>query len=205
MRNNRVYLAGPEVFLADADEIFRAKKAICGALGLEGVSPFDNEVPRRGRSRRARARAIYAGNAAAMRSCAAAIANLTPFRGVSMDAGTAFEVGFMVALDRVVFGYSNAPTVYRERVIRLLEDSPLLTGHGDDDWSIEDFDLHENLMIPLGIEASGGAVVAGAHADGPALFRDLTAFRACAERIAEIWSGNPEARDRPAAKAAGAR
>ena len=43
-----------------------------------------------------------------MRSCDLLIANLTPFRGVSMDSGTAFEVGFMRALGRPVLGYTTA-------------------------------------------------------------------------------------------------
>ena len=51
-----------------------------------------------------------------MRSCDLLIANCTPFRGVSMDVGTAFEIGFMRALGRPVFGYSNTPADYAARV-----------------------------------------------------------------------------------------
>ena len=53
------------------------------------------------------ARRIALANEGLMRSCDLLIANLTPFRGVSMDAGTAFEVGFMRALGQPVLGYTN--------------------------------------------------------------------------------------------------
>jgi hypothetical protein len=39
----RVYLAGPEVFLADAREIGAHKRAICARHGLVGVFPADEE------------------------------------------------------------------------------------------------------------------------------------------------------------------
>ena len=54
-----------------------------------------------------------------MRTCDLLIANLTPFRGVSTDAGTAFEVGFMRALGRPVLGYTNTIADYRERTERI--------------------------------------------------------------------------------------
>ena len=39
----RVYLAGPEVFLANAREIGARKRAICARYGLVGVFPGDEE------------------------------------------------------------------------------------------------------------------------------------------------------------------
>jgi nucleoside 2-deoxyribosyltransferase len=33
--------------------------------------------------------------------------NCSPFRGVSLDAGTAYEIGYACALGKPVFGYSN--------------------------------------------------------------------------------------------------
>jgi len=37
----RVYLAGPEVFLANACEIGMRKRAICSQYGLTGISPAE--------------------------------------------------------------------------------------------------------------------------------------------------------------------
>ena len=94
----RIYLAGPEVFLPDAREIAEAKKAICRAHGLEGAFPADPEIKDTERLPAPEiARLIAESNLALMDGCDCLIANLTPFRGVSMDTGTAFEMGYMAS------------------------------------------------------------------------------------------------------------
>ncbi len=104
----RIYLAGPEVFLPDAREIAQAKKAICRAHGLEGAFPADPEIRDKERLPAPEiARRMAESNLALMDGCNGAIANLTPFRGVSMDTGTAFEMGYMASRGRVVLGYTN--------------------------------------------------------------------------------------------------
>ena len=56
-----------------------------------------------------------------MRSCQLCIANLTPFRGVSMDSGTAYEVGFMRALGRPVLGTAESvETIGRDDLFAFL-------------------------------------------------------------------------------------
>ena len=45
-RPPRVYLAGPEVFLANARAIGDRKRAICTRHGLSGIFPGDAEPPR---------------------------------------------------------------------------------------------------------------------------------------------------------------
>ena len=52
----------------------------------------------------------------AMRGCDAMIVNLTPFRGPSADVGSAYEMGFMRALGRPIFAYSNDIRSFLERV-----------------------------------------------------------------------------------------
>jgi len=186
MTTPRIYLAGPEVFLPDALEVLAAKKAVCAEAGLEGVSPLDAEIGPVMDGAGDAADAIFAANRDAMRSCGFAIANLTPFRGVSVDAGTAFEVGFLAAAGATVFGYTNEPSAYHERVASHAEANPAVRAHSAGGWSVENFGLVENLMLPLGIAESGGAVIGHALADRRALFHDLTAFRACVERIAGL-------------------
>ena len=113
-----------------------------------------------------------------MRTCDAAIANLTPFRGASADSGTAFEVGFMRALGRPVLGYTNTPLDYvaRAKAVRAL---PRLPFDADAPGvAIEDFDLPENLMIEIAIEASGSRLIRHQAPPGQEM-TDLTAFRAC--------------------------
>ena len=86
----KIYLAGPEVFLPDADDIGLRKKALCEKYGFVGLFPLDNEIanlPADGRLDQA----IYAANLVLMKEADIGICNLTPFRGISADAGTVFE------------------------------------------------------------------------------------------------------------------
>ncbi len=138
----RIYLAGPEVFLPDALAVGAHKAALCAEHGLEGVFPLDAGLDLAGLAKPEQARRISAANEGLMRSCAGLIANLTPFRGVSMDAGTAFEVGFMRALGRPVLGYTNVTADYRERAEAWRRAVPHLTLPDADhpEAEIEDFD-----------------------------------------------------------------
>ncbi len=104
----RIYLAGPDVFLPDAKTFAKTKKKLCAEYGFEGVFPLDPEIKNASELAPAEpAETIARNNEALMRSCDLLIANCTPFRSVSMDPGTAYEVGFMRALGRPVLGYSN--------------------------------------------------------------------------------------------------
>ena len=93
----RVYLAGPEVFFPAEEHqaIVAEKKRLLQEYGFEGVDPLDTGLafsddeakPERGHR-------IYQANRELMDSCDAIIANLTPFRGISADPGTVYEVGY---------------------------------------------------------------------------------------------------------------
>lgn len=185
----RVYLAGPDVFRPDARERLQAKKAVCARYGLVGISPFDNEVTASQDDAIETARSIYRANVAFMGSCAFAIANATPFRGISIDPGTAFEVGYMVALGRTVYAYSCDSRLYDAR-LNAARGEGLVAAQAGPGWLVEEFGLEDNLMIPLGVEASGGAFVlpsaprANADEDG-----ELRLFARCAEAISTRVSG----------------
>lgn len=62
-------------------------------------------------------RRIASRNEALIRSCALMIANLTPFRGPSADVGTVYEIGFMRALGRPVYGYATTATPFTQRTL----------------------------------------------------------------------------------------
>ena len=166
----RVYLAGPEVFLPDAKEVGRRKVAICAEHGLIGIFPLDAEVDVANLSPFDAGCAISAANEALMRTCDTIIANMTPFRGPSMDVGTAFEMGFMRALEKPVFGYTNDPRPYADRA-------------APDGMIVEDFAMIDNLMLHGAVEASDGAVIIGPPL-GEDTFHDLTVFDACIRRLA---------------------
>ena len=115
--SKRVYLAGPDVFLSNALEIGVCKRAICTRYGLVGVFPADEEdacdptLPPVEHGL-----AISRAMERVMRTCDAMIANLTPFRGPSADVGSAYEMGFMRALGRPIFAYSNDSRSFLDRI-----------------------------------------------------------------------------------------
>ena len=175
----RVYLAGPDVFLPAPLERGAALKRMCAAHGLAGVFPLDplpdgdpadwDALPDAFR--------IARRNETHIAGCDALIANLTPFRGPSADAGTVFELGFMRALGRPVFGWSNTIMLFAARTHAFL---------GDDDPSgmlVEDFGLADNLMIEGAIQASGGALFTAAIAEAD-IWQDLSAFSRCVVALA---------------------
>lgn len=90
-----------------------------------------------------------------------------------MDSGTAYEIGFMRALGRPVFGYSNAPGSLAARSGAYREAGLLPWDCDRADVQVENFGYAENLMIAVAIERSGGTLIAGqmipvdmAHLDG---------------------------------------
>lgn len=182
----RVYLAGPDVFLPDAATRAAALKAICARHGLHGVSPLDElDGEPAGWSGLPEARRIALRNEAHIAGCAALIANLTPFRGPSADVGTVFEIGYMRALGRPVFGWSNSAEPFTERTRAFLG---VTATHDAEGMLIEAFGLADNLMIDGAILASGGVLFVEA-VPAAARWSDLTAFERCAAAAARTLAG----------------
>jgi nucleoside 2-deoxyribosyltransferase len=186
----RVYLAGPEVFLVNAREIGARKRAICERHGIVGVFPADEEdVFDPALPRSERGLAISRAMERVMQGCDAMIVNLTPFRGPSADVGSAYEMGFMRALGRSIFAYSNDDRPFLDRVTGYCGGVVLVRPTGEhedpDGMAIEPFDLHDNLMLAGGIIASGGCIVAEAtpHTER---YTSLSAFERCVVHAATV-------------------
>ncbi len=114
-RKPRIYLAGFDVFRADAIDHGRYLKALCEGHGLEGLYPFDNEVTQ-GLPPQETAALICNANIAMIKRCDAVLANLNTFRGAEPDSGTAFEVGMAAALGKPVWVYFKACGSLREQI-----------------------------------------------------------------------------------------
>jgi nucleoside 2-deoxyribosyltransferase len=181
----RLYLAGPEVFLPNAVAVGAAKKRLADEAGFVGCFPLDTAVSLEGLADKERARRIYAACEDMMRTCDLAVANCTPFRGVSMDSGTAFEIGFMRALGRPVLGYSNAPGTLAERSERYRESGLLPWDCDRAGVEIETFDHVENLMIAVAVERSGGHLRGGASV--PVDMADFTGYRRCLDEARRLF------------------
>jgi nucleoside 2-deoxyribosyltransferase len=133
---HRAYLAGPDVFLPDAAAHAARRIAICRAHGIEGLAPLDTGP--------ANWRAIHDANIAMMQSADLMIANLTPFRGPSADAGTLVELGWFAGRGKPVFAYSNSRVDFSTRTRAFLERVPDPVAG----MAVEGFALADNLMVP---------------------------------------------------------
>ncbi|KQU75470.1 nucleoside 2-deoxyribosyltransferase [Aminobacter sp. DSM 101952] len=182
----KIYLAGPEVFLSNAREVLDRKIDLTRRYGFVPVSPGDLEVPATD-TKRAKGLAISSINERLMMSADMIIANLTPFRGVAADVGTAFELGFMCARGCPAYAFSNVLGDHYARVSCLHDGRIEPDAHGrprgPDGLAVEDFDMVDNLMLDGGIEARGGMVITREVAPAE-LYTDHQAFEECLRQAA---------------------
>ena len=179
-RRVKVYLAGPDVFFPNARQIGSEKKRICQEFGFEGFFPLDNELPTVDLGKDRAAEAIFRANCEAMDAAHLLIANMMPFRGVSIDAGTAFELGYMYAQGKPVFGYGGDDLTYLERILRADLGARSDAPYDRRGMRIEDFDLTDNLMLVCAVRRYGLDI---AYRKGE--LSDLSAFRECVRFAAE--------------------
>jgi nucleoside 2-deoxyribosyltransferase len=188
----RIYLAGPDVFLPQPRQWAEWKKAVCARHGLIGISPLDDAPDdTAGPGALPEWQRIALRNEALIRSADAMIANLTPFRGPSADVGTAYEVGFIRALGRPVFGYSTTAMPFTQR------SRDFAMGHGGalagrdrslrdaDGMLIEQFGLTDNLMLEAAVVGSGGLLIVEDVAPDTR-WSDLSVFERCAKAAASV-------------------
>lgn len=167
-----IYLAGPEVFLPNAEELGEEKKRLCRKYGHKGFFPLDNELREDWETypKKTIGMDIARANRELILSCDAVIANLTPFRGPSADVGTVWEIGYALGLGKIVAGYTTTRSKYIERVDHT-------DGYDADAYFVEDFDLEDNLMIPGGLSTP---LVVG---DGV----EISAFEKCLQEVNKAY------------------
>ncbi len=150
MRQPLIYLAGPDVFRPDAVAWGERLKFLCAEAGAIGLYPLDNGAG----PNEPDPAAIRAANLAMIARADAVVANITPFRGPSADAGTVYELGYAAALNKLIIAYSaDAGTCYAARIAPGAQaDGP---PRDSDDMLIETFEppLTDNLMLACGLDA----------------------------------------------------
>lgn len=181
-----IYLAGPEVFLPDAAAIGESKRRICSHYGFIGLFPLDNGLDLQ--AGKSVAAAIFGANMKMLAGADLILANLTPFRGVSADVGTVFELGAGHAMGKPVFGYSNVRGTLIDRLAAL--PGPFKPGADDrlyaaDGLAVEDFGLVDNLMIAEVLHCSGTEIILPDHEIAD-IGRDLGTFERCVRDIAAL-------------------
>lgn len=145
----RIYLAGPDVFVPSASTIFAKLASQCRKLGLTPLAPLDSEESA------TNSLDIYKKNLEKLLNADAVLANLNPFRSATEpDCGTAFEVGYAVALGLPVAGWLfDANKSYEARISASSGTSRTDNGRVlsvADSLYVEDFDLPVNLMLAHG-------------------------------------------------------
>lgn len=151
----RIYLAGPDVFYAEPMKHADGLKEICKRYGMEGVFPLDTVIEFGPEATpEHKAYAIYDANLKLIHSCDAVMANVSPFRGPSADVGTAWEMGYAHGLGKPVVAYTVDDRLYADRVREL---------ECEEDCTVEEFDLEENLMVACSATIHCGALEAVRH------------------------------------------
>ncbi|WP_454734894.1 nucleoside 2-deoxyribosyltransferase [Cupriavidus necator] len=180
-----IYLAGFDVFRKDALAWGEHLKSLCAAHGFTGLYPLDKSAPA-GLSGPDSARWIYDANIALLRRADMVMANLDDFRGPGEpDSGTAFEVGFAVALQKPVWGYSaDAGTVRERATVVTDEQGRPLDARG---FVVEDFGLSKNLMLTCPVKLVRGGAAECLAAMAEAIHRRAAEAAARRERDAAAW------------------
>jgi nucleoside 2-deoxyribosyltransferase len=153
-----IYLAGPEVFLPEPTIRAAEMKEICLRLGAFGWFPLDNQGGVAHADPDVMAANISRADEALIRRCDALVANMAPFRGPSMDAGTCYEMGFAKALGKLVVGYTTDRRRFVDRVAattKLVRDGEWW--RDENGMLCRDFGLIDNLMMVKGAAAVLGS------------------------------------------------
>lgn len=138
----KIYTAGFDIFypngrerMQDIDELCRRYGFVPVFLGDSGGKPTAQEILERNLER--------------IDDCDVVTANLNPFRGMEMDSGTAFEIGYAHARGKPVYGYMDDARTMIEK----------LGGERDaNGFSVEDFGLPINLMIACTVKIVPGTL-----------------------------------------------
>ena len=155
----KIYLAGFDVFYKDAKERFEKMRKLCKLAGYEALIPLDNDITEGlGISNR-----IYKANIAMIEQADGIIANLNAFRGKEPDSGTVFEVGYGVAKNKKIVGYTSIED-WKTHIIGDQKSQILTRGLFDsmlnqqpvDEFNVEDFGLPLKLMLAESIKLING-------------------------------------------------
>lgn len=143
----KAYVAGPDVFREDAREHLEEVRELLSRYDITALIPLDNDETLDFSDRVGTAAKIYKANLKMIEAADVVLANIQPFRGDHMDPGTAFEIGYAVALGKPVHVYTTyAGSRLVERIEGVFKDGCHFDQSG---MLIEDFDMTENLMITV--------------------------------------------------------
>ena len=159
----KLYLAGPEVFLPDAQYHADIQRDLCRKYGFYPLHPMDNNLDL-GNSDMETAMQIYLGDIQQIQACDIVVANCNGFRGVCMDDGTAYELGFANALRKPSYGYIREKIPLVKRTVRDTLCFEHTSGNilDSEGYKVtDDFGTSINLMMQCGMMHLGGRLIEG--------------------------------------------
>lgn len=170
--NPKIYLAGPDVFFPNADEIKEAKRKIAENQGIIPLFPLDNVVRdlffQKSLTKSQKGLIISKANEILMDKADGIIANITPYNGPSLDVGTAVEIGYMRKAQKPIECYTNSPVNFLNRVKSWLKSQNIETykdkfsaiRDNKHNMMLEDFgdDIVDNIMVDGAYTLSGGGL-----------------------------------------------
>jgi nucleoside 2-deoxyribosyltransferase len=146
-----VYFAGPAIFRRDVDSYAAELKGRCNEVGIVPLWPLDNDAG--AGDRVAQAKRIREMNCEMIQRADAVVADISPFRGVNMDPGTAFEIGYAAAIGKPTILYTSDSRTLLERAAETLQlDETNGRPFDAEGMEVEHFGLVENLMIAGGVD-----------------------------------------------------
>lgn len=119
--DERLYIAGPEVFYTGGFTVLDAMRRKAEYYGFTVTLPNDRQLGLGNEDLRLNADAIFANCSRAMNESTAIIMDLEQFRGSEPDGGTIYELGMAWARGMRCYGYSRdlRETVYKHQGARL--------------------------------------------------------------------------------------
>ncbi len=140
----KVYIAGPECFMPNSQQLARDAVALCDRMGFEGwspVLPVEGAPAVCGDTPQQRAASICKKNMWLIENCDLIIANCNNWRGEEPDGGTCFELGYGYMLGKKLYCFLDDirpcvdkykgkkimcdDGVYRDEQNRFFESGPL--------------------------------------------------------------------------------
>lgn len=135
----KAYLAGPSVFLEEAEKhLVEMQNIFEKKSGIKASTPFDNKIEMT-KSKIDNAKKIRESNIELIRKSDFIVADINRFRGEEPDSGTAFEIGYAAAIGKKII-------LYREdcKKTQIEQSGKTCDSNG---FIYEDFELPANLMF----------------------------------------------------------
>lgn len=145
-REIKAYLAGPEVFFENSQQVFEESLKLCEKYNITPLSPIDSglKTPPEGLSQSELAKWIFQKNCDLIEEADIIIANLNPFRGFEPDSGTVWECGYAFGLNKPGFCFLENTDSMLSRLETTERDGDIYCQYG---YRVENFSSPLNLML----------------------------------------------------------